>query len=222
LDNTIHEEVSLIFDNINHVIDVSGNKTSYGYNSDKTYYESFTWEETPNYNRELQVIVTQNPANIIDYYTSDVSGGSGRFNFQTKSVTDEGWVNVRIQDPLTTLGKNVTFNIQNEKVARYMSIWDYASESTYGSQDSSYMRNVNAIAYGNNLQKAIRITGASPYGYDYFVYDTSDNNFWNEMAYGKEPPAHYTSVNLYDTSLYFEFDYIPANTNIYYKDTIDE
>jgi hypothetical protein len=58
LDNTIHEEVSLTFENINHVIDISGNKSSYEYNSDKTFYESFTWTETPNYNRELEVIVT--------------------------------------------------------------------------------------------------------------------------------------------------------------------
>jgi len=53
LDNTIHEEVSLIFENINHVIDISGNKSSYEYNEDKTFYESFTWAETPTYNREL-------------------------------------------------------------------------------------------------------------------------------------------------------------------------
>jgi hypothetical protein len=53
LDNTIHEEVSLIFENVNHTIDISGNKSSYEYNEDKTFYESFTWTETPNYNREL-------------------------------------------------------------------------------------------------------------------------------------------------------------------------
>lgn len=203
LDNTIHEEVSLIFENINHVIDISGNKASYGYNSDKTYYESFTWEETPNYNRELQVIVTQNPANIIDYYTSDVSGGSGRFNFQTKSVTDEGWVNVRIQDPVTTTGKNATFNIQNEKVARYTRIWDRYGTGSF-----------NVISYGNNLQGSTRIVGNSPWGYDYFVYDTSDNNFWNETQYQREPESHYTSVNLYDTSLQIEFDFRRDNHSI--------
>lgn len=213
LDNTIYRDVSIIFDNINHNIDVSGNKALYQYNADKTFYESFTWTENPTYDRELEIIVTQQPSNIINYYTSDVSGGSGRFNFQTKSVTDEGCVKVRIQDPLTTLGKNVIFNIQNEKVARYMNIWDP------NHNDTSYWRNVNAIAYGNNLQKAIRISIASPDGYDYFVYDTSDNNFWNETAYGKEPRAHYTSVNLFDTSLYMEYDYIPANTIIYNKDT---
>jgi hypothetical protein len=88
-DNTIHEEVLLLFENIaGHSIDVSGNKSLYEYNEDTTFYESFTWTETPNYNRELQVIVTQNPANTIEYYTSDVSGGSGRFNFRAKSLED--------------------------------------------------------------------------------------------------------------------------------------
>jgi hypothetical protein len=58
LDNTIYNDVSVMFDYINHHIDVSGNKAIYQYNEDKTVYESFTWTETPNYDRELQVIVT--------------------------------------------------------------------------------------------------------------------------------------------------------------------
>lgn len=217
LDNTIHEDVSLTFENINHVIDISGNKSSYEYNSDKTYYESFIWTETPNYNRELEVIVTQHPDNIIDYYTSDVSGGNGKFNFQTKSVSDEGWVNVRIQDPVTTSGKNATFTIQNEKVARFTSVTGLRGDLLFNdNNDTSWQRLINVISYGNNLQEAQNYdTYGNKIGYYYFIYDTSDNNFNNEYysnEYSGFPRRHYTGVNLYDTSLYIEFDYIPGNS----------
>jgi len=53
-------------------------------------------------------------------------------------VTDEGWVNVRIQDPVTTTGKNATFTIQNEKVARYIP----AVRLDQSSQDTSWLKNV--------------------------------------------------------------------------------
>lgn len=54
--------------------------------------------------------------------------------------------------------------------------------------------------------------------YSYFVYDTSDNNFVNEAEesedYNTEPQKHYTGVNLYDTSLYAQFDFIPGALGI--------
>lgn len=119
LDENIHRDVTFVFENLNRRIEVYGNKSIYEYNSDKSFYENFTWEEIPNL-RQLTITVTQNPENIINYNTSNVIGGTGQFNFQTKEITDEGTVHVRFQDPIKDyLRKDVYFNIRNSVISPY-------------------------------------------------------------------------------------------------------
>lgn len=119
LDENIYKDISFVFENLNRRIEVYGNKSTYEYNSDKSFYENFTWEEIPNL-RQLTITVTQNPENIINYNTSNVIGGTGQFNFQTKEITDEGTVHVRFQDPIKDyLRKDVYFNIRNSVISPY-------------------------------------------------------------------------------------------------------
>lgn len=119
LDENIHRDISFVFENLNRRIEVYGNKSTYEYNSDKSFYENFTWEAIPNL-RQLTITVTQNPENIINYNTSNVIGGTGQFNFQTKEITDEGAVHVRLQDPIKDyLRKDVYFNIRNSVISPY-------------------------------------------------------------------------------------------------------
>lgn len=119
LDENIHRDVTFVFENLNRRIEVYGNKSTYEYNSDKSFYENFTWEAIPNL-RQLTITVTQNPENIINYNTSNVIGGTGQFNFQTKEITDEGTVHVRLQDPIKDyLRKDVYFNIRNSVISPY-------------------------------------------------------------------------------------------------------
>ena len=119
LDENIHRDISFVFENLNRRIEVYGNKSTYEYNSDKSFYENFTWEAIPNL-RQLTITVTQNPENIINYNTSNVIGGTGQFNFQTKEITDEGAVHVRLQDPIKDyLRKDVYFNIRNRVISPY-------------------------------------------------------------------------------------------------------
>lgn len=119
LDENIYRDVSFLFENLNRRIEVYGNKSTYEYNSDKSFYENFTWKAIPNL-RRLTITVTQNPENIINYNTSNVIGGTGQFNFQTKEITDEGTVQVRFQDPIKDyLRKDVYFNIRNSVISPY-------------------------------------------------------------------------------------------------------
>lgn len=119
LDENIYRDISFVFENLNRRIEVYGNKSTYEYNSDKSFYENFTWEAIPNL-RQLTITVTQNPENIINYNTSNVIGGTGQFNFQTKEITDEGTVQVRFQDPIKDyLRKDVYFNIRNSVISPY-------------------------------------------------------------------------------------------------------
>lgn len=119
LSENIYKDVTFVFENLNRRIEVYGNKSTYEYNSDKSFYENFTWEEIPNL-RQLTITVTQNPENIINYNTSNVIGGTGQFNFQTKEITDEGTVHVRFQDPIKDfLRKDVYFNIRNSVISPY-------------------------------------------------------------------------------------------------------
>lgn len=119
LDENIYKDISFVFENLNRRIEVYGNKSTYEYNSDKSFYENFTWEAIPNL-RQLTITVTQNPENIINYNTSNVIGGTGQFNFQTKEITDEGTVHVRLQDPIKDyLRKDVYFNIRNRVISPY-------------------------------------------------------------------------------------------------------
>ena len=119
LDENIHRDISFVFENLNRRIEVYGNKSTYEYNSDKSFYENFTWKAIPNL-RQLTITVTQNPENIINYNTSNVIGGTGQFNFQTKEITDEGTVHVRLQDPIKDyLRKDVYFNIRNSVISPY-------------------------------------------------------------------------------------------------------
>ena len=119
LDENIHRNISFVFENLNRRIEVYGNKSTYEYNSDKSFYENFTWEAIPNL-RQLTITVTQTPENIINYNTSNVIGGTGQFNFQTKEITDEGAVHVRLQDPIKDyLRKDVYFNIRNSVISPY-------------------------------------------------------------------------------------------------------
>lgn len=57
LDENIYRDVSFVFENRNRRIEVYGNKSTYEYNSDKSFYENFTWEEIPNL-RQLTITVT--------------------------------------------------------------------------------------------------------------------------------------------------------------------
>ena len=119
LDENIYKDISFVFENLNRRIEVYGNKSTYEYNSDKSFYENFTWEAIPNL-RQLTITVTQNPENIINYNTSNVIGGTGQFNFQTKEITDEGTVHVRLQDPIKDYWrKDVYFNIRNSVLSPY-------------------------------------------------------------------------------------------------------
>ena len=57
LDENIHRDISFVFENLNRRIEVYGNKSTYEYNSDKSFYENFTWEAIPNL-RQLTITVT--------------------------------------------------------------------------------------------------------------------------------------------------------------------
>lgn len=134
LDENIHRDVIFVFENLNRRIEVYGNKSTYEYNSDKSFYENFTWEEIPNL-RQLTITVTQNPENIINYNTSNVIGGTGQFNFQTKEITDEGAVHVRFQDPIKDyLRKDVYFNIRNSVISPYSQLYFYRAINLISSQ----------------------------------------------------------------------------------------
>jgi len=76
---------------------VSNNKSVYDYTDGETY-EYFTWEETPNYNRELTVTVIEGPQ-FFNYYLSNVSNGSGRFNFIVPWSEYGNNVKIKISDP---------------------------------------------------------------------------------------------------------------------------
>ena len=134
LDENIYRDISFLFENLNRRIEVYGNKSTYEYNSDKSFYENFTWEEIPNL-RQLTITVTQNPENIINYNTSNVIGGTGQFNFQTKEITDEGTVHVRFQDPIKDyLRKDVYFNIRNRVISPYSLLNLYKAINLISSQ----------------------------------------------------------------------------------------
>ena len=134
LDENIYRDVSFVFENLNRRIEVYGNKSTYEYNSDKSFYENFTWEEIPNL-RQLTITVTQNPENIINYNTSNVIGGTGQFNFQTKEITDEGNVHVRFQDPIKDyLRKDVYFKIRNSVICPYNQLALYKAINLISSQ----------------------------------------------------------------------------------------
>lgn len=134
LDENIYRDVSFVFENLNRRIEVYGNKSTYEYNSDKSFYENFTWKEIPNL-RQLTITVTQNPENIINYHTSNVIGGTGQFNFQTKEITDEGNVHVRFQDPIKDyLRKDVYFNIRNSVISPYNQLYLYKAINLISSQ----------------------------------------------------------------------------------------
>ena len=53
----IYKDISFVFENLNRRIEVYGNKSTYEYNSDKSFYENFTWEAIPNL-RQLTITVT--------------------------------------------------------------------------------------------------------------------------------------------------------------------
>ena len=134
LDENIYRDISFFFLNLNRCIEVYGNNSTYEYNSDKSFYENFTWEEIPNL-RQLTITVTQNPENIINYNTSNVIGGTGQFNFQTKEITDEGTVHVRFQDPIKDyLRKDVYFNIRNRVISPYSLLNLYKAINLISSQ----------------------------------------------------------------------------------------
>lgn len=134
LGENIYRDVTFVFENLNRRIEVYGNKSTYEYNSDKSFYENFTWEEIPNL-RQLTITVTQNPENIINYNTSNVIGGTGQFNFQTKEITDEGTVHVRFQDPIKDyLRKDVYFNIRNSVISPYSLLYFYKAINLISSQ----------------------------------------------------------------------------------------
>lgn len=134
LDENIYRDVTFVFENLNRRIEVYGNKSTYEYNSDKSFYENFTWKQIPNL-RQLTITVTQNPENIINYNTSNVIGGTGQFNFQTKEITDEGTVHVRFQDPIKDYWrKDVYFNIRNSVISPYSILYLFKAINLISSQ----------------------------------------------------------------------------------------
>lgn len=101
-----------------HMINVYGNLSLY--KNDGSMY-SFRWEETPDAGRELNVEVIQAPYDennyryYFNYSTTDVSGGSGTFNFSSSDKKAQGDYVVRISDPINSnFYQDVKFKIYNE------------------------------------------------------------------------------------------------------------
>lgn len=185
LDENIYRDVTFVFENLNRRIEVYGNKSTYEYNSDKSFYENFTWEAIPNL-RQLTITVTQNPENIINYNTSNVIGGTGQFNFQTKEITDEGTVHVRFQDPIKDyLRKDVYFNIRNSVISPYSELLLYKAINLISSQP--IIEQINYMQY--------KITQREQYlEFNYSKSSASDEVNRNPSFISLEPIKIYEST----------------------------
>ena len=94
----VSSNLSFIFSPVGeHRINVYNNKSAYDYTDGETY-EYFTWEETPEYSRELNVSVIEG-SELITWNTSNVVNGSGKFNFIVPLSEYGGNVRIRISDP---------------------------------------------------------------------------------------------------------------------------
>ena len=98
-DLTNYRDASIVFAPIaNHRIDVYDNLPVYEYDPSTNVYYSFRWQEVPAAQRELSVQVIEPSTGSITYNLTDVSFGSGKFNFRPNSVNDEGNFTVKIYD----------------------------------------------------------------------------------------------------------------------------
>ena len=140
----VSSNLSFIFSPIGeHRITVSNNKPVYDYTDGQTY-EYFTWEETPEYSRELTVSVIEG-SDLISWNLSNVSNGSGRFNFIVSLSEYGGNVKIRISDPNNpAFYKDVQFMIKGS-VGLALTIQGYSNGigHIYGHENTYYMPNNN-------------------------------------------------------------------------------
>ena len=173
----VSSNLSFIFSPVGeHRINVYNNKSAYDYTDGETY-EYFTWEETPEYSRELNVSVIEG-SELITWNTSNVVNGSGKFNFIVPLSEYGGNVRIRISDPNNSaFYKDVEFLIKGSLGFGFQipnmgltyeyenTQYDVYSDTEANRQGCTYYRCRNAST--NRFDLKTTVIPTAPIGYEF-------------------------------------------------------
>ena len=168
-DLTNYRDASIVFAPINsHRIEVYDNLPVYEYEPSTNVYYSFRWQEVPTVERELSVQVIEPSTGSITYNLTDVSFGSGKFNFRPNSVNDIGNFTVKIYDEdNTNFYTDVNFLVHN-------TVELYNTRIIIG----------NPLKAGDHLYSSIDSINYNNYGENFFGEDDNNiPNFANTQTY---------------------------------------
>lgn len=186
-----YKDASIVFAPVaNHRINVYDNLPVYEYDPSTNVYYSFRWQEVPTVERELSVQVIEPSTGSITYNLTDVSFGSGKFNFRPNSINDIGNFTVKIYDEdNTSFYTDVNFLVHNT-VGLYntsIRIHDFLCFSGYGAGDS-----VDSLNYNN-------------YGENFFG-DISDYYYANIPAFANSDTYNIINIKKHYGDIVFPYD----------------